>query len=127
MQLGCVVDGEGERLRHRHAIVVLGRRMFRIIKIAHGRGGEAAAVFGERNVEPLAIGRRLLVRERQAAERLRQESRVGALAFAARAGDKVVGAGLLGPDPYFDRRDYLALTPKSFAASRSDARTPLTN
>ena len=79
VELGGLVDGEREGLRHRQPVVILGRRVARVVEQPRRRRLEALAVFGERNVEPLAIGRRLLVRERQAAERLRQRLGLGAL------------------------------------------------
>ena len=66
MELRRLLDGEREGLRHRQAVVILGRRMARVVEQSRRGGLEAPAVLGQRDVEPLAIGRRLLVRERQA-------------------------------------------------------------
>ena len=104
MQLGGFVDGEGERLRDRQAAVIFGGRVFGRVEQPRGRGLEPLAIFGERDAEPLAIGRRLLMRERQAAQRLRQRLGLGALLVASRAGDEVVRADLLRPDADFDQR-----------------------
>ena len=104
MQPCGFIDGESEGFGDRQTIVILGRRVpFRIQQFRRRRF-QPARVFGERHIEPLAIGRRLLVRERQAAERLREHLRSGALVLAAGAGDEIVGADFLRPEADFDWR-----------------------
>jgi hypothetical protein len=64
MQLGGFVDGEGERLRDRQSAMIACGRVFRCVEQPPGRGIEPLAIVGQRDAEPLAIGRRLLMRER---------------------------------------------------------------
>jgi hypothetical protein len=108
VELCGFVDGERERLRHREAVVVLGRGVAGIVEEFGGGCGEAFRVFGKRQIEPLAIGRRLLVRERQPVERFGQSERGGALGRAAGAGDEIIGANFLWPQPDLDRRRHAA-------------------
>src|SRR5262249_20166989 len=93
-----------------------------IIQQAHWRRREAAAVFGERNAEPLAIGGGLLVSKRQATERLRQSRAGRALILAADASNQVVGADLPGPQLDFDRLGYAA--PGMGVGGDKDTRRP---
>ena len=92
MELGGLLDGEREGLRHRQPVVILGRRVARVVEQSRRRRLEALAVVVERLLQPLAIGGRLLVRERQPAERLRQGLGGGALVGAAGAHHQIVGA-----------------------------------
>ena len=104
MQLAGLLDGEREGLRHRQAVVILGRRVARVVEQSRRRRLETLAVVVERLLQPLAIGGRLLMGERQPAQRLRQGLRGGALVGAAGARHQIVGAGRLGPDADRDRR-----------------------
>src|SRR5450755_3850121 len=98
MKLGSFLDGKRKGFCHCSAIVILGRRMAHVIEELYRRSLEPLTVVGKRNVEPLAIGRCLLVCERQTAERFRQILGSGAINRATGAGDKVIGADLLGPN-----------------------------
>ena len=75
-RLGCtvklsgLVDGEREGLRHRQPIMILRRCIARVVEQSRRRGFKSTAVLDQGHFEPLAIGGRLLVRERQAAQRL---------------------------------------------------------
>ena len=87
MELRGLVDGEREGLRDRQAVVILGRRVLaRRRAAAPARPSKRLRYSASEISEPLAIGRRLLVRERQAAERLRQRLGLGALAARGRCG-----------------------------------------
>src|SRR5207244_10842370 len=72
VEFGCLLDGKREGLRHRQPVVILGWGVALIIQQTRWRRRETAAIFGKRNVKPLAIGSGLLVGKRQATERLRQ-------------------------------------------------------
>ena len=101
MQLGGFVDGEGERLRDRQAAMIVCGRVFGRVEQPRGRGLEPLAIVGKRDAEALAIGRRLLMREGQAAQRFRERLGLRPLLVASRAGDEVVRPDLLGPDADF--------------------------
>jgi hypothetical protein len=103
MQLRGPVDGEGEGFRDRQMVLIFARRVLFRIQQFRRRRLQPACVFGERHLEPLAIGRRLFVRQRQAAERQRQRLRLSALLVASGAGDEIVRADSAGPDADFDR------------------------
>ncbi len=91
-------------LRHRLPVVVLLRRELLVGEMRDGRGLEALEIFGKAHVQRLAIGRRLLMGERQAAQRDGKRLRLRALLGAAGAGDQKIRADILGPDANFDRR-----------------------
>src|SRR5262249_35675519 len=59
-------------------------------------------ILDKRNVEPLAIGSGLLVRERQTAERFRQDFSCVTLRMSSRACDQVICANFLPPNADFD-------------------------
>src|SRR5262249_42331031 len=67
MEFCRLIDGKRKRLRHRQTIVILGGRVAHVIEEFCRRSLEAPRIFGKRNVESLAVGRRLLMREWQAA------------------------------------------------------------
>jgi hypothetical protein len=73
VELGGLVNREREGLRHRPPVIIFDRRISLVIEQSRQRGLEAFAIFGERNVEPFAIGGCLLVGKRQDAKRLRQD------------------------------------------------------
>src|SRR5262249_32132354 len=98
------LDGERERLRYCHSIVVFHWRVARVTKELCWRSLKTPSVFGERNVELLAIGRRLLMRERESIESLRQSDCSGPFCNATGGSDKIIGANLLRPKPNFDGR-----------------------
>jgi hypothetical protein len=97
MQLSSLFDRQREGLRYRQPIVILDRRILLGIEHPRRRRHEAPVVLGEREFESLAIGGRLLMGERQAAQRLRQILGRRTVATAAGARDQVVGADLLWP------------------------------
>ena len=103
MQFRRFVDRQGKGLRHRQPVVVFGRRVMPGIEQPRRRRGETSGVFGEPDFQPLAIGRRLLMRQWQPAQRLGQILGRLALRAAAGARDQELGADLLGPDPDLDR------------------------
>jgi hypothetical protein len=71
LELAGLLDGEREGLRHGAPIVILGGRIAGVVEQPRRRGREALGIFGERKLQALAIGRRLLVREREAVQDFR--------------------------------------------------------
>ena len=102
-RLGCTVklsgliDGEREGLRHRQPIMILRWCIARVVEQSRRRDFKSTAVVDQGHFEPLAIGGRLLVRERQAAQRLRQSLGCRTLACSAGTGDQVIGADVVWP------------------------------
>ncbi len=59
---------------HRPATMIFGGRVFACVEKPRGRALEALEVIAKRDAKRFAIGRRLLTRKRQTAERLREPS-----------------------------------------------------
>jgi len=103
VELRRLLDGESEGFRHRQLVVVLYRRIPGGVEHSRRCSRETHPALGDRNLEPLAIGRHLLMGKRQAAQRLRQNLGRFALSIPAGPRDHIIGRDLLGPDPNFDR------------------------
>src|SRR5437667_2978958 len=103
MEFSCLLNGERKRFGYRSAIVVLGRSVTRFVKQARRGGCEAFGVLNERDFEAFAIGRRLLMCERQSSQQFRQSLCGLAFPRPASPGNEVIGTNLFGPKADFDR------------------------
>jgi hypothetical protein len=86
VELRRFLDGEGEGLRYRQLVMVFGPCIALGVEHLRRRRREALTIVGDRDFEPLAIGGRLLMGERQAAQCLRQG--LGRFALPAATGPR---------------------------------------